>query len=223
MIVNAQKLSPAQRRDAIDVLINSFADDNSKIFYFPNAEERRRRLPWLIERMFAMAFEHRSIFVHLDERERPDGVAIWLPPGVKLGYRAMMRHGLLAAPFRLGLRAMFRMTAALDATSRRHDALLGDEPHYYLFYLGVDPDSQGRGVGSKLLAHMAERADAEGRPLYLDTFSDSNVDYYSKRGYDVVWRALIHEESHLVYGMLRRPGGSAAALQGDQRLLAAAR
>jgi ribosomal protein S18 acetylase RimI-like enzyme len=60
------------------------------------------------------------------------------------------------------------------------------EPHWYLFVLGVEPEWQGRGVGSALLARFYEKASASGRPAYLETDLHSSVRLYERHGFVVV-------------------------------------
>ncbi|CAJ1451633.1 unnamed protein product [Effrenium voratum] len=41
-------------------------------------------------------------------------------------------------------------------------------PHWYLWFLAVDPEAQGRKVGSKLLAEIQAMQDRDGVPCYLE-------------------------------------------------------
>lgn len=59
-------------------------------------------------------------------------------------------------------------------------------PHAYLWFLGVRPDAQGLGVGSRMLAHGLARVDAKGLPAYLESSSPANVPLYRRHGFEVV-------------------------------------
>jgi len=59
------------------------------------------------------------------------------------------------------------------------------EPHYYLLAIGVDPDRQGHGVGSSLLAPMAERCDREHIGAYLESSKERDVPLYERFGFKV--------------------------------------
>ena len=50
----------------------------------------------------------------------------------------------------------------------------------------MDPDRQGTGVGSALLADGVERIDAEGLPAYLESSKERNVPLYARFGFEVV-------------------------------------
>jgi GNAT superfamily N-acetyltransferase len=55
--------------------------------------------------------------------------------------------------------------------------------------LGVAPAQQGRGLGRALLQPMLARADAEQVRCYLETFTERNVQFYTKLGF----RVLVHD------------------------------
>jgi GNAT superfamily N-acetyltransferase len=68
-------------------------------------------------------------------------------------------------------------------------------PHLYLWFIGVDPDRHGAGVGTALMDDVHARADELGLPTYLETGTESNVAFYRSFGYEVP-------------GELRLPSGS---------------
>ncbi len=57
-------------------------------------------------------------------------------------------------------------------------------PHMYLWFLGVAPKHQGRGVGRALLADLHGESDVAGVPTYLETASAENVAFYRRDGYE---------------------------------------
>jgi GNAT superfamily N-acetyltransferase len=58
-------------------------------------------------------------------------------------------------------------------------------PHWHLGPVGVDPQSQGRGVGSALVADFCRRVDDAGALAYLETDKRENVPFYEKHGFTV--------------------------------------
>ncbi len=62
------------------------------------------------------------------------------------------------------------------------------EPHLYLQLLGVDPAFQGKRFGGAMLDRL--QVEAAVRPeiagVYLETATESNVAYYSAKGYEVL-------------------------------------
>jgi GNAT superfamily N-acetyltransferase len=58
-----------------------------------------------------------------------------------------------------------------------------EEPHVYLFYVGVHQDNRGQGLGAALLAPMLERCDREGIPVYLENSNPPNEGFYARLGF----------------------------------------
>ena len=57
------------------------------------------------------------------------------------------------------------------------------EPHEYLWFLGVIPTAQRRGLGSALMAPVLERADRTDRPAYLEATSARSKALYERHGF----------------------------------------
>jgi ribosomal protein S18 acetylase RimI-like enzyme len=77
-----------------------------------------------------------------------------------------------------------RVNSAMALTEKAHKRLM-PEPHWYLGCIGVHPSAQGTGIGSALLQHGLDRADAAKQRVYLETATDYDVAFYSKRGFEV--------------------------------------
>ena len=72
----------------------------------------------------------------------------------------------------------------------RDDRAMRDQhpsyPHMYLWFIGVDPERHGTGVGRALLAELHAEADDLGVPTYLETATRSNVAFYEGDDYEVL-------------------------------------
>lgn len=80
-----------------------------------------------------------------------------------------------------GLRTAQRWSLVFEAVAAHHPP----EPHSYLATLGVDPELQGRGLGTALLRHWLEDADRWGHPAYLETDRAENLAFYGRQGFAV--------------------------------------
>jgi GNAT superfamily N-acetyltransferase len=58
-------------------------------------------------------------------------------------------------------------------------------PHWYLAVLGTEPERQGRGLGSAVLAPVLARCDSDGVGAYLESSKESNVAFYARHGFRV--------------------------------------
>jgi len=84
-------------------------------------------------------------------------------------------------PIRAGLRRTLRFIRIDQEMRKRH-------PHYrhwYLWFLGVEPEKQGQGFGSKLLRSLSAKAKDDGTACYLETDTAANVKIYERHGYAV--------------------------------------
>ncbi len=89
-----------------------------------------------------------------------------------------------------------------DFERLREEAI--DSPHWFLALLGVDPVAQGRGVGAALLQVGHDAADRDGRPCFLETFTELNVGYYERRGYRLI-RSTTIGDGVPIHAMTRQP------------------
>ena len=132
-----------------------------------------------------------------------DAVAVWLPPERPSPTEA----DLIAAGFEHAVEIMGPQASARMATMNAHfetiQALAIAEPHWHLALIGVEPERQGRGLGSALIAPGHARADSRGQRCYLETFTESDVAFYSRRGYDVKAEAPLPGTDVPVRGMVR--------------------
>lgn len=109
--------------------------------------------------------------------------SIWLP-SESLGPTPFLDElrGLPTILAATGFARLSRMSAARAAMDRHHPK---DRPHAYLWFLGVTPQGQGKGIGGRLLAAGLERVDAVGLPAYLESSNIANVSLYLRHGFEL--------------------------------------
>lgn len=64
--------------------------------------------------------------------------------------------------------------------------LLPKDPSWYLAILGTRPGHQGQGLGTRVLAPVLARCDAEDLPAMTDTVTPENVAFYRRLGFEVL-------------------------------------
>ena len=118
-------------------------------------------------------------------RPGPGGaVSIWLP-SESLGPNPLWRE-LRALPAILratGLARFGRIMAMREAMDKYHPM---ERPHAYLWFLGVRPEVQGMGIGSRLLAAGLAEVDAQRRHAFLESSNIANVPLYRRYGFEVI-------------------------------------
>ena len=136
------------------------------------------------------------------ESNDAQAVSIWIPPERPLSMIGLIRCGLLAMPFQIGLAPFSRFLSANKAMGRFHEEH-ASEPHWYLFAIGVSPEMQGRGLGTALITEGLQRANQDGCPCYLETSSERNVPYYERFGFRVVGEAPLGKDGPPGWAMRR--------------------
>jgi len=191
-------IRPDQIEAAAKTLAEAFWDDPLMHIVAPNENKRAAVGPWFFSKSIAYGMRWGEASCNDDV----SAVAIWFPPGnTDITPGRMLRVGMGALPFRAGINGTIRFMRAISATEKFHKAVEG--PHWYLMAIGTSPTRQGTGLGSALLELGTSEADAAGIPCYLETATESNVAYYSKRGFEVTGQANVL--GFTLYGMVRQP------------------
>jgi ribosomal protein S18 acetylase RimI-like enzyme len=196
-------LRPSQLETAAKTLAEAFWDDPLMHIVAPNENRRAAVGPWF----FLKALTYGIRWGQASCNDDASAVAIWFPPGntdIKPG--RMLRVGMGALPLRAGINGTVRFMRALSATEKFHKAVEG--PHWYLMAIGTSPARQGTGLGNALLELGTSQADAAGIPCYLETATESNVAFYSKRGFEVTGQTNVL--GFTLRGMVRQPARAPA-------------
>jgi len=140
-----------------------------------------------------------------------DSVALVLPPGGDIdGWWVALRSGLWRMYYLLSPQGRRRdFTETLPVLHNAKVEVMGarDNDCYYLLYLGTKPKARGRGYAGRLIRHMCKVADTAGRPIYLESSSESNTKYYTKFGFETKKVVSLGDEkdAFLLSLMVREP------------------
>lgn len=196
------KLAPDQKEKAITIVSAAFFNYPEFSHYFPDPNRRRHCLRWYLGKVVNTALQYGEVYTN----EEVSGVAFILLPGhTRISQWEYIRCGFLPAPFVLGLRDFARSQDGEKYIGDVHEAIMGRQPHYYLWGLAVDPFQKQKGIGTALLKPILKKADAEKMPVYLETHDEKNVAYYQKFGFELVSESIIPQFSIPVWAMVREP------------------
>ena len=191
-------LAPDQVDAGARTLAVAFFDDPLMHILAPDAKKREAVGPWFFAKSIAYGLRWGEVSCNDDV----SAVAVWFPPGntdITLG--RMLQVGMGVLPLKAGLNGFVRFMRALSAVEKFHKAVNG--PHWYLMAIGTMPDRQGTGLGSALVELGTSQADAAGIPCYLETATESNIAFYSKRGFALTGEASLF--GFTLRGMVRPP------------------
>jgi len=163
-------------------LARAFQEDPLMAFLIPDALKRARTLPWFLSTTVRYCLAYGEVHA----TPVLDAVACWLTPeNTSVSPVRVFRTGGATTPLKLGMAGFRRLLAWQDYVGKEH-AKHAPGPHLYLYVLGVDPLSRGRGLGRALLQPTLERADTERLPCYLETQTKNNVKVYESLGFRVM-------------------------------------
>jgi GNAT superfamily N-acetyltransferase len=179
-------------------LAEAFMDDPVAIWATPSDRHRPRVLRRFFGAVYDAHVDKETVYVDAERR----GAAIWALPGrwkatpeEQLGIIAAFAHPR-------HWRRLPHIVNGLMLTERMHPE---SPEHFYLPTLGVAPDRQGKGLGSRLLAPILQTCDSEGVPAYLESSKHSNIAFYARHGFRVLDEIRLPAGGPVIYRMWREP------------------
>lgn len=183
----------------VTLLAKAFAEDPLFLYLFPNKNSfnyRKKLIRFLIKRN-----QLSDDLLLTDDQQHPGCVAIIdLPanlPRVSFLNKLRVKIAMAVLTFQLPFHALRSLTKYRELTS----STAPEEPHYYVTMIGVDPASQGKGLGKSVLKKIHEIAASSSHPVALDTENEQNVAYYEHLGYELT--AVRDLDGLPVYCMVR--------------------
>ena len=173
-----RKATPDDVTPIAGVLSRAFHDDPVFGWWIPDDERRRQTLPGFFEFDTNGQLRYDEVYVDGDGV----GTAIWVPPMDSPADEAE------AEAFGRWMEEMVSVDEAgrvfeLLALFEEHHP---HEPHYYLDFMGVEPERQGQRIGSALLTPVLERCDHQRIPAYTEATSPRNRRLYERHGFITV-------------------------------------
>jgi ribosomal protein S18 acetylase RimI-like enzyme len=171
-ITRAPSTSPAEV--AVAPLVTAFAADPVIRWMLPDPARYVIWFPELVAVVGARGFSEGTVDTTADAAAS----SVWLAPGASFDEVAF---GTLIERC-VDAHRLDDVGAFLARMGEHHP----EEPVWHLYFIGVDPNQQGRSIGSALLEHGLARADADGHAAYLEASTPRNRALYERHGFEVV-------------------------------------
>lgn len=101
----------------------------------------------------------------------------------KFGLIRSLQSGILPV-MKIGKEVGQRFMVFDEITMRVHKEVINSS-HQYVILLGVNPEVQSKGLGTRLLGQVISLAKRNGQACYLETHGEKNVAFYKKQGFQV--------------------------------------
>lgn len=158
------------------ILIDSFYENASVNFIIKQDRSKMKRIKGLMNYSFDLCFQFGEIFYSEDRK----GCALILFPDKK----KLLPSTLLDLKFIFTSLDFTHLKLAMKRESKIKK-LQSTGLSYYLWFIGVDPAEQGKGIGSQLLREVISDSFGTGRQVLLETSNVQNVKWYRKFGFEV--------------------------------------
>ena len=193
-----QTFAAAMRSDQANVvqtLALAFQVDPALSWIMPDPERRKARLPRLFEILFNSDFPNGMIL----KSPRYEACSLWRAPGsADTGLWELVRSAVpMLQVFGSAIGKGIAISNALDAHHPK------GFPFWYLHFVGVRPDFQGKGWGGSIIREGLKRAAREGLPAYLETATPQNVPLYLRLGFEIVEEWDVPDGGPHFWSMLR--------------------
>ncbi|MBS1681603.1 MAG: hypothetical protein OJF59_001846 [Cytophagales bacterium] len=175
--VNMKRASVDQKSLVVDILVKSFDDNKSVNYVVKQDRNREARIRGLMDYSYNICNTFGDVWISDDAQ----ACALVLHPDKK---RSTFTSILWDAKLALNVIGLNRVARVLGRESKIK-SFHPKKRFSYLWFIGVSPQFQNAGKGSQLLNEIIKDSSAEGRPIYLETSVDRNIQWYQKHGFEI--------------------------------------
>ncbi|HUZ57815.1 MAG TPA: GNAT family N-acetyltransferase [Hanamia sp.] len=171
------KATNQDKERVIDILAQSFDDNQSVNYIIKQDKKRNQRIRKLMAYSFDICYLYGEVFL-TDDRS---GCALILFPDQK-------KNNLKSILLDIKLIGSCIGTSNIKKAMKRESKIKKLQPKklmYYLWFIGVEPDQQNSGIGSALMKEIIEEAHSRQWPIYLETSTLKNIPWYEKFGFKI--------------------------------------
>jgi ribosomal protein S18 acetylase RimI-like enzyme len=171
------KATLSDKRQVVEILTQSFDDNKSVNYIVKQDDKRKERIRRLMEYSFEVCYLFGEVLLSDDKR----ACALILLPEKKQTTLKSVLLDIRLIIFCIGL-------ANVGKVLGRETKIKKLQPKgllYYLWFIGVDPREQNKGIGTKLLNEIIEHSSYHQRILCLETSTQKNIPWYHEFGFTI--------------------------------------
>ncbi|WP_304066888.1 GNAT family N-acetyltransferase [Pedobacter glucosidilyticus] len=172
-----KKANYQNKTTIINILTQSFDANQSVNYIVKQDSKREQRIKILMNYSFEVCYLFGEVFLSDDRK----ACALVLYPDQK---KTTLKSILLDVKLMFKSIGIENISKALGRESKIKK-LQPKELMYYLWFIGVDPEYQGSGIGHQLMTELIAHSEELKRPIYLETSTLKNLPWYKKFGFEV--------------------------------------
>jgi GNAT superfamily N-acetyltransferase len=161
----------------VNLLAEGFEENKSVNYIVAQGTKKKQRIKALMEYSFEICNRFGDIFINEDG----SACALILYPDKK-----KTDLQTIALDIKLILRCigLINIKKALHR-EKKINALHPDKNIFYLWYIAVNKNDQGKGIGSIFLKQICDYATFLNKDIYLETSTEQNISWYKKMGFEL--------------------------------------
>lgn len=174
-----RKATSEDRSLILDIITKSFYDNKSVNYVIKQGsrENNIKRIKSLVDYSYKLCLSHGEIWID----DTGTGCVMFLNPhDKKTSLNSILWDAQLALEC-IGINRVGKVLGRESKIKKNHPST----PFIHLWFIGVLPDHQGKGIGSNLIDIVLEKAKKQGLPIYLETSVLRNLDWYKKYGFKI--------------------------------------
>ena len=167
---------PEDKQVIVDILAKSFDENKSVNYVVKQDKKRTRRVRRLMNYSFELCRHSGEIYLSDDKK----GVALLLLPHKKKISLWNIWNDLHLALGAIGVTRVAKVLKREAKISKYHP-----KEFIYVWYIGVEPGEQGKGIGSDLMKGIIDIGNQRQLPLYLETSTEKNLLFYERFNFKI--------------------------------------
>lgn len=172
------KAKSADKSLIVNLLTQAFNENKSVNYVVKQDAKRLERIRKLMAYSFTICLTYGEVWIQDDQHAC---ALILFPDKKRFSLRAILWDIKLA----IGAIGLNRVKLVMEREAIIK-ASYPKEEIAYLWFVGVDPSSQGKNVGSIFMLEILEEYKKEHRPIYLETSMERNLPFYYRLGFEMV-------------------------------------
>lgn len=172
------KADKTHKEKVVEILSECFETNKSVNWIVKQDSKKKERIRDLMDYSFETCIDSGQIYL----TEDLTGVIICTDSDDKL---PILEEAYLTIQFVLKVTGIEGIGKALRREQYIKQFRPKDEEFIYIWFIGLKKEEQNKGVGSAMLQEIIDRSNQEQIPIYLETSSEKNLNFYKKHGFEV--------------------------------------